>query len=163
MKSLRKTRQKPVGFEKKKLFGQAVSPTQQPTPIPITQDDDYTPSQRLHRYNTRNKFSRQNALVHLLQQQPAEPSDMFFMPTVHHIFNEITGKKETLDTLLAGKFHDIWDRSLSNELGRLTEGIHDIKGTQTMVFIHKDQVPIGRIATYLNPVCDYRPKKDDPH
>ncbi|GFH47516.1 hypothetical protein CTEN210_03991 [Chaetoceros tenuissimus] len=141
----------------------SVSPTQQPTPIPITQDDDCTPSQRLHRYNTRNKFSRQNALVHLLQEQPSDPSDMFFMPTVHHIFNEITGKKETLDTLLAGKFHDIWNRSLSNELGRLTEGIRDIKGTQTMVFIHKDQVPVGRIATYLNPVCDYRPKKDDPH
>jgi hypothetical protein len=88
---------------------------------------------------------------------------MFFMLTVHHIFNEITGKKETLDTLLAAKFHDIYNRSLSNELGRLTEGIHDIKGTQTMVFIHKDQVPVGRVATYLNPVCDYRPKKTDPH
>ena len=32
-----------------------------------------------------------------------------------------------------------------------------------MCFIHKKQVPAGRIATYLNPVCDYRPKKDDPH
>ncbi|GFH59506.1 hypothetical protein CTEN210_15982 [Chaetoceros tenuissimus] len=94
----------------------SVIPPQQPTPIPITQDDDYTPSQRLHRYNTRNKVSRQNALVHLLQQQPSEPSDMFFMPTVHHIFNEITGKKETLDTLLAGKFHDNCNQSLSNEL-----------------------------------------------
>ena len=85
------------------------------------------------------------------------------MPTVHHIFNETTGKKETLDTLLARQFHDIWNKSLSNELGRLTEGIQDIKGTETMCFIHKNQVPAGRIATYLNPVFDYRPKKDDPH
>ena len=142
----------------------SVCPTQQPAPVPITQDDEeHFPSQRLHRYNTRNKFSRKNALVHLLQQQTADPSDMFYMPTVHHIFNETTGKKETLDTLLAGQYHDIWNRSLSNELGRLTNGIRDIKGTQTMFFIHKDQVPKGRVATYLNPVCDYRPKKDDPH
>ena len=142
----------------------SVSPTQQPTAIPVTQeDDDYIPSQRLHRYNTRNKFSRQNALIHLLQQQPSDPSNVFFMPTVHHIFNEETGKKETLDTLLAGQHHDRWNKSLSNELGRLTNGIRDINGTQTMFFIHKNQVPSGRIVTYINPVCDYQPKKDDPH
>lgn len=88
---------------------------------------------------------------------------MFYMPTVYHIFNETTGKKETLDTLLAGQYHDIWNKSLSNELGRLSNGIRDIKGTHTMFFIHKDQVPKGLVATYLNPVCDYRLKKDDPH
>ena len=45
----------------------------------------------------------------------------------------------------------------------MTDGIRNSKGTQTMFFIHKDQVPSGRIATYINPVCDYGPKKDDPH
>ena len=64
---------------------------------------------------------------------------------------------------MAEQHHDIWNKSLSNELGRLADGICDIKGTQTMFFIHKNQVPARHIATYLNPVCDYRPKKDDPH
>lgn len=88
---------------------------------------------------------------------------MFFLPTVNHIFNEETGKKEALDTLLASQYHDIWNKSLSNELSQLADGIRDMKGTQTNFFLHKVQVPAGHIATYLNPVCDYRPKKDDPH
>ena len=81
-------------------------PTVCPTQQPITQDDDFIPSQRLHRYNTQTKFLCQNVLVHLLQQQPSDPSDVFFMPIMHHIFNEETGKKETLDTLLASQYHN---------------------------------------------------------
>jgi hypothetical protein len=40
----------------------------------------------------------------------------------HHIF-DANGKKETIDTLLAGKDKAIWDRALSNEYGRLAQGI----------------------------------------
>ena len=40
---------------------------------------------------------------------------------MHHIYND-TGVKENIDTLLK-KYPDIWPKSLSNEIGRLTQGV----------------------------------------
>jgi hypothetical protein len=34
----------------------------------------------------------------------------------------------------------IWGKSLSNELGRLTQGVRDIGGNGAMIFIHKNKV-----------------------
>ena len=56
-----------------------------------------------------------------------------------------------------------WIDSLSNELGRLTQGIHSVKGNDVVDFILKSDVPIDRIVTYANMVCDYRPHKDEKH
>jgi hypothetical protein len=81
----------------------------------------------------------------------------------HHIFDS-NGKKETIDTLLAGKDSDVWDRALSNEFGRLAQGIDDrVVATDTIDFIHKSAVPAHKIVTYGNCVCDYRPLKSEPY
>ena len=52
---------------------------------------------------------------------------------------------------------------MSNELGRLADGINEIKGNNAIVFIHKYEVPLNKKITYANMVCDYRPSKDDPY
>eukprot|EP00804_Cyclotella_cryptica_P022388 CCRYP_021035-RA/>CCRYP_021035-RA protein AED:0.38 eAED:0.38 QI:0/0/0/1/0/0.25/4/0/584 len=39
---------------------------------------------------------------------------------------------------------DLWTTSYANKLGRLTQGIRDIPGTNTMFFIHKTKVPKDR-------------------
>ena len=54
---------------------------------------------------------------------------------------------------------------MSNELGRLDSGVVDImtSGTDTIFFIHKNQVPSGRKAKHANSVYDYRPLKDNYH
>ena len=45
------------------------------------------------------------------------------------------GKKETIDSLRK-KFQDIWDKSLSNEWGRLAQGNrHSVIATNTIEFI----------------------------
>ena len=55
----------------------------------------------------------------------------------------------------------IWRRSVSNEIGRLAQGIQDIKGNNAMQFIKKSDVPKHKKVTYANMVCDIRERKDD--
>ena len=84
-----------------------------------------------------------------------------FGHTVNHIYDD-NGKKLSLDDLLTGDNKDIWIRSTSNEIGRLAQGnIHGVQYTDTIEFIHKHEVPIGRAVTYANFVCDYRPLKQE--
>ena len=79
---------------------------------------------------------------------------------INHIYN-IHGHKESIDGLLNGPEAPIWKQSLSNELGRLAQGIGDIKGSDCIDFIPKQQVPSNKKVTYANMVCDYRPLKQE--
>jgi len=63
---------------------------------------------------------------------------------------------------LNGATKDIWNRSLSNEYGRLAQGNdYGIKGTNTISFIPVSDVPADRDVTYGSFVCDHRPLKDE--
>jgi hypothetical protein len=44
------------------------------------------------------------------------------------------------------KYKETWAKSAANEFGRLTQGLKDgrVKGTNTIKYIRKDQVPIER-------------------
>ena len=79
-----------------------------------------------------------------------------------HIYNE-EGKKESLDALLHGSMSKIWGTSLSNELGRLAQGVRDVPGNDVIDFINMNEVPTDKKVTYANMVCDYRPLKTDPY
>jgi hypothetical protein len=61
------------------------------------------------------------------------------------------------------KYHETWSKSSANEFGRLTNGLKDgrVKGTNTMHFIRKTDVPADRIkdVTYGSFICDFRPNK----
>ena len=78
---------------------------------------------------------------------------------VNHIFEN--DKKLTIDKLLEGPTKNTWLKSLDNELGRLSDGFNHIKGTNTIAFIYKHQVPENKKVTYANMVCDYRPLKEE--
>ena len=83
---------------------------------------------------------------------------------IHHIFNEDTGKKESIDSLRQGKHKAIWEAALSREWGRLALGtLENPTGTDTIEFIYQTEVPGDRDVTYASFVCDYRPLKDDPY
>ena len=80
---------------------------------------------------------------------------------LQHIFND-NGKKLTIDKLLNGKDKEIWSRACGNEIGRLAGGIKNrVQGTNTIEFIKKHQIPINKIVTYANMVCDIRPLKEE--
>ena len=57
------------------------------------------------------------------------------------------------------KLRDTWPTSLANELGRLSQGIRDIKGTDTILLIPKSEIPISRMrdVTYARIVVAYKP------
>ena len=70
------------------------------------------------------------------------------------------GKRQSIDKLLKTN-PDIWSVALSNELGRLAQGIRDIKGNNVLDFISHSEVPTDRIVTYANMVCGIRPLKTE--
>ena len=74
------------------------------------------------------------------------------------------GTKLSIDKLLNGPTHEIWSRSLGNELGRIAQGIKNrIKGNDTVEYIRKSEVPKYKKVTYANFVCDIRHLKQETH
>jgi len=85
------------------------------------------------------------------------------------MYNPETGKAENIDSLLRGRHSDKWYASLTNEWGRLCQGLtktrkptEQIVGNNTMFFIFPHQVPPGRKVTYAQFVCTMRPTKPEP-
>ena len=78
------------------------------------------------------------------------------------IYDEETGKLlEYRHLHQHPKYREVWNKSFANEIGRLAQGIRDIKGTDTIKFIRKSQVPAGRTVTYGRIVCKLRPMKKE--
>ena len=63
------------------------------------------------------------------------------------------------------KFKEAWEIAAANEFGRLAQGIRDIKGTDTIHFIHKSNIPQDRLkdVTYIKFVCNVRTEKKEPN
>ena len=82
----------------------------------------------------------------------------------NHMHHPITGLKETFDSSRRDN-PDRWNRSMANELGRLSSGVGDRmkEGNENIFYIRKSQIPQGRKCMYANAVCDFRPLKDDPY
>ena len=65
--------------------------------------------------------------------------------------------------MLNGSNKLIWEKSLSNDWGRLAQGnIHRVRPTDTIDFVHKHKVPTDSKVTYASYVCDYRSLKEEP-
>ena len=88
----------------------------------------------------------------------------FNKPLLNHITDD-NGKRLSVDALLTGKDEKtIWQQAMSNELGRLAQGNdRGIKATDTIDFIHKEEVPITAKVAYANFVCTHRPLKSEPN
>jgi hypothetical protein len=52
---------------------------------------------------------------------------------------------------------------LSNELGRIFQGIRDVAGTNTAFFTDLKSIPKDRSITYGKLVCDFKPNKTEKH
>jgi hypothetical protein len=77
------------------------------------------------------------------------------------VIDATTGKTLKHAQLIRGDNVDECLYSTANEIGRLTKGIlpHMPSGTDTMVYIHQDALPLGRKATYARFVATERPHK----
>ena len=56
-------------------------------------------------------------------------------------------------------------RSLANKIGHLVQGIRGIAGTNTIHYIHKNEIPKNRLrdVTYGRIMVSYPPQKSKPH
>ena len=86
---------------------------------------------------------------------------------VQNIFDVNSGKVLKYRQLITNPHYQIvWNTSSANEFGRLAQGIGNrIKGTDTIVFVHKHQVPRERMkdVTYVKFVCELKPNKKEVH
>ena len=100
------------------------------------------------KYLTMPRSYKTRASQHLLLQHMATNPGMF----------DFKGKKKSIDLLLR-EDEVTWGSSLSNEIGRLAQGIRDIKGNNASIFIPKHKIPKGKKVAYANMVYNLRPLK----
>ena len=116
----------------------------QPHLVPNDEDNDPTASrnQTQYRYNLR---SNAHAILY-----------------VNTFTNESTGKPEGYTPLSRGKDGATWIQAYANNLDRLAQGrLRRVTATNTIFFIHKEQVPTDCKVTYGKKSARYvqpRPK-----
>jgi hypothetical protein len=104
---------------------------------------------------------------HVAQEEPAYQLLAIPLPRINRAYtvtDVATGQQlEYCQLLQQTDLKPIWERAFANELGRLAQGVCDIKGTDTIVFIHASEIPKERTVTYRRLVCDIRPQKAEQH
>ena len=83
-----------------------------------------------------------------------------------HVHYPVTGRKLNIRKLCKGPDSHIWDYSLGTEWGRLLpNGPRNnrrqekcVRGTGTVFFVQRSQIPTGRKISYGNFICDVRQK-----
>jgi len=78
-------------------------------------------------------------------------------------FNPDTGELAKYAKLSRSSNGHLWHAPNTAEIHCLAQGTTSIPGTNTMQFIHVNQLPAGIKATYLCVVCAYQPEKTAPH
>ena len=106
-------------------------------------------SKRLH-HPSRVRNYKNLAYRKLLLQHITQHVEMF----------DLKGNKKKIDALLL-EDETTWRKSLSNELGRLAQGIDTVKGNNAINFIPRHRIPKGKKVAYANMVCDHRPLKKE--
>ena len=61
------------------------------------------------------------------------------------IDDDTSKQLEYRDLVKKDNCRETWIKSLVKELGRLAQGIRDIKGTDTILFIVKSEIPKDRL------------------
>eukprot|EP00804_Cyclotella_cryptica_P004359 CCRYP_017999-RA/>CCRYP_017999-RA protein AED:0.23 eAED:0.24 QI:0/0/0/1/0/0/4/0/900 len=128
-------------------------PTTKPKPKPILREPKYIA-------DSESVADRRVAARRRAQAPP-------HVDTVHAVLDQETGELlEYRQLLKHPRFKDVWNRSAADKFGRLAQGVGGrVKGTDTIRFIHKHEVPQNRFkdVTYIKFVCTIRTEKKDPY
>jgi hypothetical protein len=136
----------------------------QPHQIPFDDNKYEQPSLAKKTYNLRSRAVNVIQSAITTTDNNTNPRPTIFL--VHTILDEETGKiLEYRQLAKQPKYKEEWTKSYANELGRLTQGIQDIPGTNTMFFIPKEEIPPERRkdVTFGKIVTDYHPQKSEPN
>jgi hypothetical protein len=83
-------------------------------------------------------------------------------PMMNSVIHPVTGKEmQYKDLMKDPELGPILEIGLSNELGRICQGIRDITGTNTAFFVYSASIPKDRKITYGKVVCDFKPNKTE--
>jgi hypothetical protein len=86
---------------------------------------------------------------------------------IHTVLNKTTGNLMEMQHLLVNpKYKELWGKSYTKELSGLAHGILGVsKGTDTIVFIHRKDIPHDRKCnvTYMQACVNYCPEIEDPN
>jgi hypothetical protein len=85
-------------------------------------------------------------------------------PMMNALIHPVTGKEmQYKDLMKDPDLGPLFEIGLSNELGRICQGIRDITGTNTAFFVDFTSIPKDRKITYGKLVCDFKPNKTKKH
>jgi hypothetical protein len=132
------------------------APTDSRQPPRVVPAADTVPAPRVAVNETIAHRTRSNTTDHTREQ--CEEQSNFFASAVFH---PNTGNAMTYRQLITDPLtnHD-WQRSAANEFGRLAQGIGGrVKGTNTIRFIKRSEIPSDRKPTYPRFVCEIKPHK----
>jgi hypothetical protein len=138
---------------------------------PLPQDSHQSPRVREATHDTPAFNTRLNTwktdttdldiAMHKIETQPDTISEYANAAVLH----PETGRPMKYRQLIAHPdFKVAWNRSSTNEFGQLAQGITGrIKGTNTIEFICKEEVPLDRLrdVTYGKFVCELKPNKEE--
>ena len=138
---------------------------QSPHAIPFNDDElDASMSSGTDDLPLPQRYNLRSQARHIIQSNIDDgqgiPDDHFAFAVI----DEETGKPlEYKDLMKLDQYKRIWSTSFANELGRLTQGIRDIPGTNTMFYINKSEIPEDRRKdiTYGRIVVVVRPQKKE--
>jgi hypothetical protein len=78
------------------------------------------------------------------------------------VVHPVTGKEMEYAALMKDPcLPPLWTRGFGNECGRLFQGIPDIPGTDTCLFINLTNIPTDRKISYGKIVCDNKPHRKE--
>ena len=69
------------------------------------------------------------------------------------VIHPVTGVAQEYIHLITGEDKFIWKRQFGNKLEQLTQGIGDIKVTNTVFFISKHEVPFTTKKSHMEKLC----------
>ena len=96
-----------------------------------------------------------------VQQAFAATTEDGSIPFCGKAVNPDTGALDDYWNLCHSSDGGHWETSCCAEFGQLAQGYGKHAGTDTIFFIHRNQVPADREATYVQFVCDDRPQKEE--
>ena len=77
------------------------------------------------------------------------------------VTHQISGMAHEYRHMIKGPERKIWEIYFANELGQLDQGIIEVKGTNTAMFIPKSKVLKEKKVTYVKIVCKVKTEKEE--
>ena len=77
------------------------------------------------------------------------------------VTHQVSGMAQGYSHLIKVTERKIWEISFANELGQLSQGIREVKRTNTVMFIPKSKIPKDKKVTYGKIVCEMKPEKEE--